>query len=1145
MHQKIRSLAIAAGTVLLIGAMVAQGASAAPPSILATTVSKVGLEAATLVAEINPQGQEGSYHFEYGPEDCSKIPSTCTQVPVPDGVLVAGSEPVPVSFPLEGLTPGTTYHLRVVASNPDGKKEGPDRVFATYSPALKGLPDARAYEQASPVKKNGADARGTATWVKAADDGGAITYLSTSGLPGGVGEQEIPSYLSSRGESDWSTQGLLPPATLGSEAYVLGWLPDFSTVFDLANDFPALQDGVFLARSSADGTLEQVVSHGEGANGSTSYAGASADGSRVIFELRAKLPCCNQALADKGNLYLWDRISGQISLVSVLNDEKPPVEGAVAGPYDWMRTASLPLLADGGGSASEYYVQDMNAVSDGGAVFFTAIGSGALYERTNPTAPQSPLNGEGKCTDPVNLACTLQVSASQINPPDPLGQRPAAFMAASADGKSAFFTSPEKLTADANTGPVQPLPAIERASVSGPPVLEKLPSIIASGIAKDAEHLYWVNPVEGAIGRSDLDGKNPKPAFIPIPPLKTKDGEGKDIEVAAKPQYVAVDSEHIYWSSEGEGKSKEGVIGRASIDGKDESIEAEWIKGASRPRGIAVNSEFIYWANAGDGTTENGSIGRAKKIDGGEVKQDFVPGNGTLSPQGIAVDGSHVYWSTADPNGNGGSIRRVKLDGSNQEFKFIDVGVQLRGVAVDAGHIYWASQGEEAIGRMPLGEFTVLGGCGELPSCEKQFIPTAGKPKGLAIDATDLRWSVNGETAPNPGNDLYRYRAEGEELEDITADETDPNGAEVKGVLGASTDGKRIYFAANGDLDAGGKAQPGDCQGKLGSVFEFSGQCSLYLAEESSPGSWSTSFIARLDAGGKVDESDAMDWSGKAGAHVSEKSAGNTSQKSAFASADGGALLFRSQRQLTEYDNEGQPELYRYDAGADALSCLSCNPTGEAPLGPVGLGSIGLSTLFPQQNTALTLSRNLSADGSRAFFESPDPLVIDDTNGEGGCESEGAAFFPAPSCLDAYEWEAEGTGSCQVAVQAGGCLYLLSTGKSPHASFFADASLNGNDAFIATRSAGLVRQDQDQLQDIYDTRAGGGLASQNQQPPVECESLDGCHGPQSTPPASQSPATTSPGPGNTKHPRKKAKKHKHKKKQKQKKAAHKSGGKNR
>ena len=54
---------------LCLIAVGAQSASAAPPTILSTAVSKVGLEAATLGAEIISGGLESFYRFEYGPED--------------------------------------------------------------------------------------------------------------------------------------------------------------------------------------------------------------------------------------------------------------------------------------------------------------------------------------------------------------------------------------------------------------------------------------------------------------------------------------------------------------------------------------------------------------------------------------------------------------------------------------------------------------------------------------------------------------------------------------------------------------------------------------------------------------------------------------------------------------------------------------------------------------------------------------------------------------------------------------------------------------------------------------------------------------------------------------------------------------------
>ena len=1142
-----RKTTIKAGVLALcLAALGATSASAAPPAIIKTTVSEVGTDSATLRAEINPQGQEGTFRFEYGPEDCAK--TSCTQVPVPEGVLEANTSAETVQAHVEGLTPGTTYHLRVVATTPGGTQPGPDRTFSTHVPAFPGLPDGRAYEQASPVKKNAADVRGTVPWVKAADDGNAVSYLSTSGIPGGVGEQEVPAYLSSRGDANWSTQGLLPPATLGSEAYVRGWLPDFSSVFDFATDFGASEDGVFAARSSADGSLQQIAGRGEGLRGNgLNYVGASADGSKVVFEASVKLPCCKEALAGKPNVYLWDRGSDTISLISVLNDEKPPASGAVAGPYDWMQSPNLPLFASQGGSGSDYYTQDAHAVSADGSVYFTAsgseggsaVGSGALYERINPTAEQSLTSG-GKCSEPEK-ACTIQVSASQRLTPDPLGSRPAAFMAATPDGKATFFTSPEELTNDANTGPVQEPPAIESAETTGPPIKAKFP-ITAGGVAVDGEYIYWANPLEHAIGRSKLDGSEVISTFIQVPQLKFKNPKGEVSKVAANPQYVAVDAGHVYWSDEAEGERGQGVtgqgsIGRAKIDG--EGIEAEWITGLTQPKGVAVDAEHVYWANAGAGATGEGTIGRAE-IGGGGVTPDFVPGKGTLRPQGLAVDASHVYWSTRDPNGNGGSIRRVELDGSSQEFKFIGDEVELRGIALDAGHVYWASQGKEAIGRISLAGFAEAGICEVLISCEPDFIPTSGKPKGLAVNGANLYWSVNGETTPNPGNDLYLYRAADESLRDLTPDTIDANGAEVKGVLGASEDGKRVYFAANGDLDGAGEAEVGDCRGELdNAIFNFSGQCPLYLAEEGAPGSWSTAFIARLDASGTIGSSDARDWLGRSdGAfHL---------QRTALVSADGGVLLFRSQEQLSAYDNEGQPELYRYEAGSGQLSCVSCNPTGEAPLGSAKLSSIGVSATEPQKNPALALSRNLSADGKRAFFETTDPLVVNDTNGRGGCELEGPPEGRTPSCLDVYEWEAQGTGSCSEDVQGGGCLYLLSTGQSPNASYFADASLNGDDAFLITRSAGLVGQDQDQLQDVYDARVGGGLASQNPPRAPACESLDACHRAPAPPPGFESPATANlAGPGNKKHARHNAKKNKHKKHHKRKRTGHKSGGQSR
>ena len=225
-------------------------------------------------------------------------------------------------------------------------------------------------------------------------------------------------------------------------------------------------------------------------------------------------------------------------------------------------------------------------------------------------------------------------------------------------------------------------------------------------------------------------------------------------------------------------------------------------------------------------------------------------------------------------------------------------------------------------------------------------------------------------------------------------------------------------------------------------------------------------------------------------------------------------------------------------------------PNGDGARGRARLGrdpALGVTPALP----ASTLTYNLADEGKRVFFETTDALVGEDTNGDGGCPPSGADLQNFPACTDVYEWEAEGAGSCEAAraVAGGGCLYLLSTGKGSEPALIADASRSGNDVFFFTRSR-LVGQDEDNLQDVYDARAEGGLAAQNAPPPSPpCESSDACHpsGPQ--PPEIAPPPRFS-GPPNPKSKsqqpcpkgkhkakgrcvaKKKAKKHKHGGKQK-------------
>jgi hypothetical protein len=89
--------------------------------------SGVSATAATLNGTVNPQGSATSYHFEYGTSSTYGS-STASQS------AGSGTTDAAVSAGLTGLTPGTTYHFRIVATNAVGTSVGVDKTFTTPTP---------------------------------------------------------------------------------------------------------------------------------------------------------------------------------------------------------------------------------------------------------------------------------------------------------------------------------------------------------------------------------------------------------------------------------------------------------------------------------------------------------------------------------------------------------------------------------------------------------------------------------------------------------------------------------------------------------------------------------------------------------------------------------------------------------------------------------------------------------------------------------------------------------------------------------------------------------------------------------------------------------------------------------------------------
>jgi sugar lactone lactonase YvrE len=1133
------SAPLALGLALLWAAP-AQAAITAP-IISSTAVTPLSPTSARLEATINPgERPVKPYFFEYVSQAGFEEGGYQNASRTPEATIANGKLGVPVSAQVTGLAPHTTYHFRAYAKNGKGESFGPDTLFTTFAtPEPFGpcpndafraggpsaaLPDCRAYEQASPVDKNGGDVTGTVTYAKTSPSGDRVSFLATSPLPGAEGAAEFfPPYLASRGPGGWGTQGLFPPQREGQYAFVDSWTPDFSTTYSWArrvvertgNTEPF--ETALLARSSDGEGLQTIVPHTPGFSTPT-VPGTSEDGSIVFFEFIGRPgPLTPDAPKERPNLYVWDRDTGVYQLAGVMNDGKAPPAGSFAGPYAWLED-NLNL----GGANRRYDTRDQHAVApDGSSVYFTAAKTGQLYLRLNPTKDQSPVINEGEpdeeCTDP-ELACTIHVSASQKTDgegpdgTDSAGPAPAAFLGATPDGSQAYFMSSEKLTNDANTGPEQPPAQIGRAKIGETEAEEVEPGFLprhALGVATspDGRYLYWVDPSKGTIARADLEAPEPEKTiedeFIVPGPVDYEVEPGVTESVPSTPRYVAVGpcaegGECVYWTNTGRintstglPEDETGTIGRAKLDSNvlPESNEPDFIRGTTNPEGIAVNSEHIYWANAvpnGASTIGRAAVGGAV----GTVEEEFFKEGASLAIRGIALTTTYIYFSLNADINNNGYVARIPLEGGAEE----EVGVGtagIHGIVVDATNVYWASASEQTIGRLPLNHFEPRV-CTESPEyCEKQFVKF-GKPGGvlfgLASDGEHLYWSSNAEADANPGRDLYRFDAGSGLLTDLTPNPIG-DGAEVQGILGNSDDGSYLYFVANGAFSSAPGA--GDCQLRGGAV---SGSCNLYVDHSDQ-----VSFISRLSTGG----GDQQDWSPE-----TEFSGRGLKTRQSRVSPDGHTLLFRSAEKLTSYENAGTPEFYRYSYGEPgSIVCVTCNPTGAPPLkggeGP-SLGQNLLGVGLGQSSAASALSRNLSADGDRVFFETADALVPADVNGREGCPLDQATGVQA--CEDVYEWEADGSGTCESTEQNGGCLYLLSSGTSPDASTFADASVNGDSAFIFTRSR-LVPQDEDSFQDVYDVRVGGGLPSQNQPPPVPCEG-EACKGAAAASPALASPATT-------------------------------------
>lgn len=464
------------------------------------------------------------------------------------------------------------------------------------------------------------------------------------------------------------------------------------------------------------------------------------------------------------------------------------------------------------------------------------------------------------------------------------------------------------------------------------------------------------------------------------------------------------------------------------------------------------------------------------KASGGAVRFLCVLPGGTLSTAPCAAG---TGWGNipivGDPLGDAGRLLTAQ-----------------NAVSADGSRVFWTSSITSGDGRIYARENPLATGAECKTAASRCTVDVSKRGEEESGTTKSHFWAAaeDGSTAiyttgKTGQSDLYEYDLEAPS----EAAGTKRIARGVGGLVGASEDARRIYFTTTEVLSGAG-VQTERCQADLlGEEVcrqALAGEPNLYFHEA---GAGTYRFLGTL---GSED--------GFAGNRPNNGSTAVASEPSAHngrVSPDGRSAAFMASTSLTGYDStdaasrEEDEQVYLYDAVSDTLRCVSCNPSGARPAGE-NLGSafpFPVAARIPTWTTSLYPGRVLADDGSRLYFESMDPLSPRDTNGK----------------LDVYQWQAPETGTCSAesatySTLNGGCVDLISSGRSDRDSELIDASPDGHDVFFAT-SQSLLPRDPGQV-DIYDARVQGGFPEPPPRP-AACEG-EACQ------PAAQAPQDPTP-----------------------------------
>ncbi len=1084
------------------------------PVVRAESVAAVHTESARVTAEIDPEAGDTAYHLEYGTAACSNHPDPCVATPALAGLAGVGTTYVEASVPILGLNAGSTYYFRIVAENLTATTYGADRTFTTHTfvkepgepcsnshvrqqTSSAGLLDCRAYELVSAANAGGYDVEsnlipGQAPFAGYPEAEGRVLYgVQGGGIPGTnhPTDRGIDPYVATRGAEGWSTEyvGIPANATPSSAPFSSTLLGADAGLGTFAFGGSEICSPCFADGSTGEplhlpsGELIQGMAGSEDPGPSAGPAGyiarpLSPDGTHFVFGSTSKF----EPDGNEGQIAIYDRnlITEETHVVSKApGNEDPPFlnipclincssngiaeldisrdgshiligqlvaekEGArywhlYMNVGDSVRTVDLTP-----GAAEGVLFDGMSA--DGSKVFFSSeehlthedeAHTGAdifMWEEGNPLVLIS--KGDSGSCDPVgnsahehwNVAAAEEVNCGAVAIGGGGG-------VSSANG-TIYFLSPEKLAG------------------SGSGVLNA-PNLYRAGPA-DAYATHYVTTLE-----SSLDGPQPpKQTNVfrrNLPPSFT-DATGLALDDSSGDFYVLDDKTNTVekFDSSGSLVTSFGDT-EPSPDGKlhgSKTAAGSFSEDGARnlPTQLAVDNSC--------------ALHKPEPLTGATTPtcEEFDPSNGDL----YVPDFGHGVVDKFSPSGK--FLSEIKNFPEQEEFgvkgfPFSTGSPEPTGVAVDPsnGDVYVSNfYGANTAYRYPTGpsgDVYAFDSSGEPQYIFNPFEPGenfAAFPTKTEAEASSLAVDSAGRVyVTRYGGVTDFYSAEGEH----------------KGELPTHSARSVSVDPANGDVyaDEGTEIAQFDSSGiALETLGQKNLSGSLGLALEHEGNLYATNaggtHVAILPRGlvhtALIDNPLVLD-------SVSEPEARHTADFQQTPS--GNDAVFPSTLALAGGEEElaGHPQIFRYDASSEDLTCVSCTTTGEP--------SANNASLAPNGNS-------LSNDG-RVFFDTADQLVAADTNGRG----------------DVYEWEALGIGNCNEQSpsydsSAGGCLALISAGTGSFDSGLLGVSANGVDAYFFTRDS-LAPQDKNgPTMKIYDAREGGGFPYLF--PEVTCKASDECHG---------------------------------------------------